>query len=273
MKSQPSLAFAAIVAGLVLAATPASAQLVAPNASGVAIGHVHINATDVDAQSRFWTTVGGKVVQREKLTMVQFPGVYVMLRKQDPTGGTVGSTMNHFGFFVRDFAGSLAKWKAAGLTWEAVNNPQVGQGFLTGPDNVRIEIYENKSIATPMQMHHVHLMVPDPLQAQKWYGEHFGATPGKRGQFDVANVPGTEITLGKTDMPQAPTKGRSVDHMGFEVKNIDAFVAKLQAAGIKTDAAIRNSTNASGLRIVFVTDPWGTEIEITEGLTATPAAP
>jgi hypothetical protein len=61
--------------------------------------------------------------------------------------------------------------------------------------------------------------------------------------------------------------------MGFEVKNIDAFVARIQAAGIKTDAAIRNSTNASGLRIVYVTDPWGTEIEITEGLATTPVVP
>ena len=50
-------------------------------------------------------------------------------------------------------------------------------------------------------------------------------------------------------------------------------MAKLQAAGITTDAAIRNSANASGLRIVYVTDPWGTEIEITEGLAATPIAP
>ena len=62
------------------------------------------------------------------------------------------------------------------------------------------------------------------------------------------------------------------DHIGFEVKNIDAFVGKLQAAGIKTDGAIRNSANASGLRIVYVTDPWGTEIEITEGLATTPTA-
>jgi len=115
-------------------------------------------------------------------------------------------------------------------------------------------------------MHHIHLQVPDPLAAQKWYIEHFGATAGKRNQFDTANVPGTEITLGKVDMPQAPTKGRSVDHMGFEVRNINAFVAKLQAAGIKTDGAIRSSTNAAGIRLVYVTDPWGTEIEITEGL-------
>ena len=97
--------------------------------------------------------------------------------------------------------------------------------------------------------------------------QNFGAVAGKRGQWDVANVPGTEITIGKVDMAQVPTDGRSVDHIGFEVKNIDAFAAKLQAAGIKTDAPIRNSTNAANLRLVYVTDPWGTKIEITEGLT------
>ena len=256
----------------VFSAAPTFAQLAAPNASGAAIGHIHLNVSDVDVQSRFWTTVGGKIVQREKLTMVQFPGIYIVLRKQAYTGGSVGSTINHFGFYVKDFDASVAGWKAAGLTWEPVKNPQIGQGFLTGPDSVRVEIYENKSISAPLQMHHIHLFVPDPLEAQRWYEQHFGAIAGKRAQFETANVPGTEITLTKTDALQAPTKGRSVDHMGFEVRNIDAFIAELQAAGIKTDGAIRNSANASGLRIVYITDPWGTEIEITEGLTATPVA-
>src|SRR5580704_15408120 len=204
-----------LLALVALTATPAFAQLAAPNAAGAAIGHIHINATDVDVQSRFWTLIGGKVVQREKLTMVQFPGIYVLLRKQDSTGGSVGSTINHFGFYVKDFATSVGRWKAAGLTWEPVKNPQVGQGFLTGPDSVRIEIYENTSIPTPFLMHHIHLFVPDPLAAQKWYVQTFGAIAGKRGQFDTASVPGTEITLAKADAPQVPTKGRSVDHKRF----------------------------------------------------------
>lgn len=249
-----------------LAVAPAFAQLAAPNAAGVAMGHVHINASDVDAQVKFWTEVGGKIVQRDKITMAQFPGIYVLIRKQNPTGPTVGSAINHFGFYVRDFEPTVAKWKAEGLTWEPVKNPNVGQGFLTGPDGVRVEIYENKNIPAPIIMHHMHLSVPDSLEAQKWYVQNFGAVPGKRGPFDTATVPGAEISLTKTDKLQAPSKGRAVDHMGFEVKDIDAFVAKLRAAGIKTDADIRNSSNASGLRIVYVTDPWGTEIEITQGL-------
>ena len=249
---------------------PARAQLAAQNASGVAAGHVHINASDVDQHVRFWTAVGGKLVQREKLTMIQFPGIYVLVRKQANSGGTAGSTVNHFGLSVREFDASVAKWKAAGLTWEPGRNSPDGQGFLVAPDDVRVEIFENRSQSAPIQMNHIHLNVTDVMLAQAWYVRHFGAVAGKRGRWDVANVPGTEITIGKVDALQTPTKGRSVDHIGFEVKNIDAFVAKLQGAGIKTDAAIRNSANASGLRIVYITDPWGTEIEITEGLATTP---
>jgi len=252
----------------ILAAAPAFAQLAAPNSAGAAIGHIHINATDMDAQERFWTEVGGTIVHREKIVMAQFPGIYILLRKQDNSGGTVGSVLNHFGFYVKNFEESAAKWKAAGLTLEPGNNP--GQGFLTGPDNVRVEIYENKNISAPIQMHHIHLFVPDPGAAQKWYMDNFGATAGKRAQYQTANVPGAEITFTKSDAALAPTKGRSVDHIGFEVQNIDAFVGKLQAAGIKTDAAIRNSANASGLRIVYIADPWGTQIEITEGLATPP---
>src|SRR4029077_10669930 len=101
-----------VIAGVCgFAVRPASAQLVAPNAAGVSIGHVHINASDVDAQVRFWTAVGGKVIQREKLTMMQFPGIYVLIRKQDYSGGTLGSTGHPFGFYGRGFGRSVAQKK------------------------------------------------------------------------------------------------------------------------------------------------------------------
>jgi catechol 2,3-dioxygenase-like lactoylglutathione lyase family enzyme len=268
MKKQ--LVALAVLLGLGVFSSNASAQLAAPNTAGVSFGHLHVNASDVDAQVRFWTAAGGKVVQREKLTMVQFPGAYVIIRKQDSTGGTDGSSINHIGFSVRDFDESVSKWKAGGLTWEPGRPSPDGQGFLVAPDKIRVEIFENRSQPAPMMMNHVHLQVTDIIQAQQWYVQHFGGITGKRGRWDVANVPGTELTLGKVETRLAPTKGRSLDHIGFEVKSIDAFVAKLQAAGIKTDAAVRNSANASGLRIVYITDPWGTEIEITEGLSSTP---
>jgi len=248
----------------VFAVAPLPAQLVAPNSTGDAIGHIHLNVRDIEAHQRFWTQVGGTPVNNEKLLMVQFPGIYIILRKQDSTGGTVGSRVNHFGFHVKNMDESLAKWKAGGLKIENGNNPK--QVFLAAPDDIRVEIIEDASITTPIAMHHIHLFVPDSSAAQAWYIKNFGAVAGKRGNFDTANVPGAEIAFTKNDMPLAATKGRSVDHIGFEVKNIDQFVKKLEAAGIPIETQIRTSANASKLRIAYVMDPWGTYIELTENL-------
>jgi catechol 2,3-dioxygenase-like lactoylglutathione lyase family enzyme len=255
---------AAFLVLALLAGAPAFAQLAAPNAAGVGFGHVHINTSDIEAQKRFWTEAGGKIVQRDKMTLVEFPGGYIPLREQVPTGRAVGSTVNHIGLNVKDLQGSLAKWRADGMNVEAGVN--ANQWFLNGPDGIRVEILENTAIPGPIQWHHTHFFVTDYVAAQKWYADHFGGTPGKRLSFLTVMVPGSEITFSQTDMPQAPSEGRLIDHIGFEVRGLDAFVAKLQAEGIKTDAPVRNSTLVNGLRIVYITDPWGTKIELTEGL-------
>ncbi len=253
----------------VFAVAPLPAQLTSPNSSGAAIGHVHLNVKDIDAQLRFWTQAGGTPVNNEKLQMVQFPGIYVILRKQDSTGGSAGTVVNHFGLHVKNLDEWLPKWKAAGLTIEPGNNPK--QMYLIAPDAIRVEIIENPAISGPVAMHHIHLWLPDPVAAQAWYVKNFGAVAGKRNNFETANVPGAEIAFAKNDA-QSPTKGRSIDHIGFEVKNIDQFVRKLADAGIQTEAPIRNSANASKLRIAYIMDPWGTYIELTEGLTPAQSA-
>jgi catechol 2,3-dioxygenase-like lactoylglutathione lyase family enzyme len=244
----------------------AFAQLATPNDTGVAMGHIHLYVKDIAAEQQFFEALGGKHVMNEKLEMVQFPGVFIVFRKADNEGGTVGSTVNHFGFFMKSVPDTVAKMKAAGYKVEQTNNP--GQAFVTGPQDIRVELYEDAAMAGPVRMHHVHLFVPDPKEAQAWYDKNFGATAGKRLQFDTSNIPGAEITLAKADTPQATTKGRVLDHIGFEVKNIEDTVKRLDAAGIKIDGgAIRTSPNASKLHIAFLTDPWGTYIELTQGLT------
>ena len=50
----------------VIVSVPSFAQLAPPNAAGAAIGHVHLNANDVEVQKKFWTDVGGKIINREK---------------------------------------------------------------------------------------------------------------------------------------------------------------------------------------------------------------
>jgi catechol 2,3-dioxygenase-like lactoylglutathione lyase family enzyme len=259
------LAFAAVVVWSLgaLVGVPAFAQLAAPNAAGVAMGHIHLNVHDVDAARAFYVSLGGRAVHNGTLDMVEFPGVYINLRKQDPTGGTVDTTVNHFGFNVQNSAEALAKWKGMGYKIEPGTRDT--QYYVISPDDAKVEIIEDKTITTPIKFHHVHFYFVDPLAAQAWYAKEFGAVPGKRAQFDAADIPGANLTFSKADMPQLPTKGRAVDHVGFEVTNLTAFINKMKADGVKIDREPGKASNGT-TNIAFIYDPWGTYIEITEGL-------
>ncbi|MBI2188434.1 MAG: hypothetical protein HYU37_15135 [Acidobacteria bacterium] len=136
---------------LLLWTSPARAQLVAPGEGGVAMGHIHLLARDVEASRRFFTALGGTPVTNGSLQLIQFPGVFIMLRQAEPTGGTVGSVINHFGFNVKDINASVAKWQAAGLKIEPGNDGRADQRWLTTPDGARVEILEDKAIAQPIR--------------------------------------------------------------------------------------------------------------------------
>jgi len=259
-----SLSVAVMIGMLSPAAGPrVAAQLAAPGESGVVMGHVHLAVHDLEAHRRFWAAFGGTPVQNGTLQLIQFPGTFVMLRQAEPTAGTAGSTINHFGFLVKSIQEWLPKWKAAGLTIEPITGPT--RVYLVGPDDVRVEILEDASIDVPLKMHHLHFYVASPLEAQAWYAKTFGAVPGKRGQNDAADLPGVNLTFTKADAPTAGTKGRSLDHIGFEVKNLEAFCRKLEAGGVALDRPFTRLPN-SATAIAFLTDPWGTYIELTENL-------
>jgi len=55
-----------------------------------------------------------------------------------------------------------------------------------------------------------------------------------------------------------------LDHIGFEVKNLAAFCKRLESTGVVFDRAYK--TMADGVGQAALTDPWGTSIELTEGV-------
>ena len=73
------------------------------------------------------------------------------------------------------------------------------------------------------------------------------------------------MSFSKAETATVPTKGRGVDHIGFEIKGLAEFCKKMEAAGVKFDVPYRN-VPAIGLAIAFFTDPWGVYVELTEGL-------
>jgi catechol 2,3-dioxygenase-like lactoylglutathione lyase family enzyme len=245
------------------AGLPVLAQLSAPNDSGVAMGHIHLTVRDVDAQKAFWTKLGGVPTVNGRLQLIQFPGTFIMLRKGEPTGGTVGSVINHIGFKVKSLADTAAICKSAGFKTEPGNNPK--QMWVWAPDEIKVEMSEDSSMTVPIASHHIHYWVTAPLEAQAWYAKTFGAIPGKRAQFDAADLPAINLSFTKVEKAEAGSRTRAVDHIGFEVKNLESFLKKLEAAGIKIDSPYRRLPDST-TAIAFLTDPWGTYIELTENL-------
>src|SRR5262245_58921310 len=129
----------ATLASVLLAAAftmPAAAgQLAAPNAAGVSLGHIHLYVSDIPAQQKFWTMMGGVPMANQRLEMIQFPGVFILLRRAETKGGSVSSIVNHIGFVWRDLPAAMAKWQAAGYKIEQGADPN--RGCICGPDGSR----------------------------------------------------------------------------------------------------------------------------------------
>jgi catechol 2,3-dioxygenase-like lactoylglutathione lyase family enzyme len=248
---------------------PALAQLPAPNAAGVSMGHLHLVVPDADTQTRLWQDVFGAVaVTNGRLQALRLPGIYLLVTpsRTDPTGGSMGSVVHHIGLAVRDYADVTTKAKRANLPVRELTPNQ--QAFITLPDEVTVEVLQDPSLATPVAFHHVHLAVPDPDAARDWYAKELGAEPSTRRNLPAAKIPGGEVDFFEGQGGEAPTKGRALDHIGFEVENLEAFLDKLQADGVTINVPYLDATDRVGLAIAFVTDPNGAYIELTEGLGA-----
>jgi catechol 2,3-dioxygenase-like lactoylglutathione lyase family enzyme len=247
----------------------ASAQPYPPNEMGITMGHWHLNSRDVQANKKIFAAMGGNAVKAGDFEIVRFPGVVVMLHLRPgvapATGGTAGSVVNHVGFTVQNVQESMAKWKAAGVPVEPGRNGRIDQAYVTTPDGLRVEILENKAQRFPIQNEHVHFFVPPSAipEMQAWYVKVFGAKPSARSNGSpVADLPGTQLRFNKIETAQAPTKGRVLDHIGFDVKDLQGFIKKLEANGIKLDRPY--TPNNRGGALAFIHDPWGTSIELNE---------
>ena len=131
--------------------------------------------------------------------------------------------------------------------------------------DVKVEFVEAKQQTIPITLHHVHFFNPKNVEMRAWYAKTFGATARDGGAFPVAALPGVALNFSPSADPVVGTAGRALDHVGFEVKNLEEFTKKLEADGIKMSVPYRK-VPALGIAIAFFTDPWGTYIELTEGL-------
>lgn len=253
------------VSAALLLGAPAGAQLSEPNEAGVSLGHVHLTVPDVEKHADIWRLLGGRENAKGPLRMFTFPGMHILLAEGQPSMPSIETTANHIGFSVKDYDAYKAKLAEIGaeIFFESAEN---GQILADLPDGVRIEILTEPDQEAEIAFHHVHLSAPAEGELRDWYLEVFSAEPGERRGLPSALVPGGRVDFipARGEAPM-PSRGGAIDHIGFEVADMDAFAAHLGALGIELERG-PTRVEAIGLTIAFLTDPAGTYIELTEGL-------
>ncbi len=246
----------------------------------VSMGHHHVNTGNLEATKRFWRLLGAEPVAFGDRTVVRLPDLLVFLREQEPTGGTRGTTVNHLGLRLKDVRAKVAALKEAGVDiitrveladakedvyFHSVQKTHIA--FLLSPDGTKVELFEDPASPEPAANHHIHFYAPDVAAMKAWYVETFGAAPGQRGGMEAAQLPGVNLTFSPAPGEVSGTKGRSLDHIGFEVQGLKALCERLEAKGVPFD---RPYTELPELKVslAFLFDPWGTYIELTEGLSS-----
>lgn len=252
------------------------------------MGHLHYNVRDMEANRKFWIALGAQPVMLGTREVLKFHSVMVLLTQAESSGGTEGSVVNHVGFRVPNTVQMLERLKAMGYKTELAASATGKVGSVYGPEDERIEFLEDLSInvkfspdgapyvppskmTVPITLHHIHFFVPeaDVAAIKAWYVKVFGAIPGKRHRteeiaYQAADLPGVNLNISGEPGRLPPIKGRRLDHIGFEIQNLEAFCKKLEAMGVKLDRPYTKLP--SGIANAYVTDPWGTNIELTEGL-------
>src|SRR5947208_563353 len=232
---------AALALGFVLALPCTShSQILVSKQGPVVYGHHHLNTTNMDAQKKFYVdTLGGTLVTfgQNNQEIIRFPNVLMFFRPmQAPTGGSIGTTVNHIGFSVPDLKPLVAKLKANGfkmITTDSIAatvkvtddiaaaSPTTNIAFALGPEEVKVEFVEDKSQKVPIQLHHIHFFGQMNTEMQAWYAKTFGAKmlPANSGSaFVVDQLPGVSLNFTPSPAPTVGTTGRAIDHIGFEIK-------------------------------------------------------
>lgn len=261
-----------VLAGVLTWSTGTStAQLATPGPSGVVMGHLHLTTKDMEASRRFWAALGGIAVQNGTLQLIQLPGTFVMLRQSQQTpAASDGSTVERVVLRVK-----MAELQQVLDKLSEATGSKIAPGLITSPEGVTIELRgATAPDAPPVRMERLLFRTVAPAETRDWYVKTFGATPGSLAQVDstggrvqmpIATLPGLALYFDKADAAPAGTRGRGLDHIGFEVKNLEEFCKRLEAAGQKLDRPFTPLPNST-VAIAFLTDPWGTYIELTENL-------
>lgn len=233
-------------------------------------GHLHLTATNAQEAADWYskhfggasTGFGGATgdgVKIDRSIVSDIP--IVIFQKEAGFAGSVGSAVDHIGFSMPDIAGTLAALVADGAKQlgEPVNFGGMDLAFVEDPWGTKIEIIDDPDTRG---MHHIHLHSPDAAATLDWYEMAFGGERAKfKGVLPALKYGQVWLIVQGSKKELAPTKGRAMDHLGWNFPDLDAAAKELKAKGVKFSLDPRPYKN---IKIAFIDGPDGVRIELVE---------
>jgi len=249
-------------AAYLVAALSALAQPPVPGAPSIAAGHIHLNAADPDVAIAFWTdAMGASSSSIGSFKGVSTLGVKILFTRKAPSGPSAGSAIDHIALKVPDLQPVLDRLsKTPYKSFRPQTTPD--RLMIDGPDGVRIELIEDNAFYSSLEFNHLHLSSKQPKEMQAWYVSNLGARPGIVDNADSILIPGATLSISQADSA-VPSADRGIDHISFEVTDLENFCRKLVENGVKLDSTPHPAPEL-GASVAVLSDPWGTRIELME---------
>jgi hypothetical protein len=267
--------------------------------------HLRLLYSERTSDENFWTSLGGlhsslgAITTQNGITLpgqrlIRFPGLLIWgatpLPKEPqvfrgeivvqpggangqprsttapPVLGSEGSRLDYLGFKVKNLRDSLAQWQRVGIRPLPSNDSRIV--YLMSPTRAKVRITEDTQIARPIETDEVLMKVPNVSAATSWYEKWFAATITKTGGDTIASFPGFRIRFVATNETLKGTELHAIECIGFDVENLSDLMKKMVNEGVTINRpyAQVNERFAPLRGIVRVMDPWGTIIEVSEGL-------
>lgn len=243
--------------------------------------HIHVNEPAAEA-SQWWETniPGGRRIT-EAPNRIMYGAVRLMFLGATSTGPSQGSVIEHLGFSVPDLDATMKA--LAAINTKVIEPVKDVPGLyktalIESPWGTRVQLVQDKDL---IGLHHVQLRAPDPDAYYGWLLKAFGGERTKiKGQLDAVKYAGTGgfttvyIVVSKGEA--VPSKGRSVDHIGWRSIGAAAdTMAMLTGRGVELETPVDkdgkparpsdlNLPNGPPIKFFYVKGPNGTRIELVE---------
>ena len=235
--------------------------------------HVHLRVPDTNQVAQWYQTLLGGEFRPGGMASVRYDNGFVgTMLDESNAASSAGSVIDHFGFSVSDVAGKVALALSVGA--EIVSEQR--EGITTGtravvqdPWGTSFELIEDSEYPG---IHHVHMVSQEPEVLRDWFLDIFGGEyHAERGAGEIHSIryDGIWVNISEVGVSAAPSRGRSLDHMGFRVDDMEALVEKIKSTGYEPHE-MRPANPTSTTLLMFFEGADGIHFEIAQPGGVTP---